>query len=86
MSSIREKVLEDLIDFELWRTYTIMDGKKVYTYEMEFPEYKEKLESEGSTWIVLKYDCMREYYQRNKERLDKEVSEILKKEAECLEK
>ena len=77
MSKIREQVLQDILEIEFWHTYTEKKGKRVYTYEKEFPEYKKQLESEGSDWIVLVYDCLNEYYLKNKKRLDKEVSEIL---------
>jgi len=74
--SIRNKVLEDLIELELFHTYQIIKGKKVYTYELEGYD-KEKIEAEGSTWIVYVYDCMNDYYNKNKEYFDNWVNECL---------
>lgn len=81
MGSYRDKVIEDIIDVELFHSYTIgKDGEKIPTYVSEGFD-KEKIEAEGSIWIVYVYDCMREYYQRNKRRIDKEARRILMAEA-----
>lgn len=74
--NIRDQVLNDLIELELFNTYQLIDNKKVYIYEVEGYD-KQKIESEGSTWIVYIYDCMREYYQKNKLYFDKWVNEVL---------
>ena len=74
---IRETVLNDLVEMELFHTYQIVNGKKVFTYELEGYD-KEKIEAEGSTWIVYVYDCLNNYYQKNKKYFDKWVTEILR--------
>lgn len=79
MSHLRNTILKDIIEMELFLGYTLDEkGNKVYTYESEWPDDKEKFETEGSTWIVFIYDCYNEYYQRNKERLEQEVNNVLK--------
>lgn len=76
--SIRDQILEDLIQLELFHTYTLdKQGNKVYTYESEGYD-KEKIKSEGSIWIVYIYDCMSEYYRKNKEYFDNWVDDVLK--------
>ena len=73
---IREEILEDLIELELFNTYCVVNDEKVYTYEIEGYD-KEKIESEGSIWIVYTYDCMNDYYSRNKDYFDEWVNEVL---------
>ena len=76
---VREIVLNDIVSMEFFHTYTInSSGKKVYTYEAEYPADKEKFETEDSTWIVFIYDCLNEYYLKNKEYFDNVVNETLK--------
>ena len=76
MNQYREQVLNDLVELELLHTYQMINGKKIYTYEFEGYD-KDKFESEGSIWIVYIYDCMSEYYHKNKEYFDKWVNEVL---------
>lgn len=75
--TIRDRVTQEVVEIELFHTYQIIDGKRKYTYEIEGYD-KAKIEAEGSTWIVYVMDCMREYYQKNKARIDKEVTRILR--------
>lgn len=80
MNSIRGKILNDIVEIEFFHTYTIdKAGNRVYTYEAEYPNDKDKFEAEGSTWIVFIYDCLSEYYHRNKEHFDDAVDKILRK-------
>ena len=73
---IRERIAQEIVETELFHTYRVHDGKRIPTYMAEGYD-REKIESEGSTWIVYVYDCMRDYYERNKERIEREVDEIL---------
>ena len=75
--NIREQVLNDLVELELFNTYQIIKGKKKYTYEIAGYD-KDKIESEGSTWIVYTYDCMNDYYNKNKEYFDEWVNDELR--------
>lgn len=75
--SIREQVLNDLVEMELFHTYQIINGKKVFTYEIEGYD-KEKIEAEGSIWIVYVYDCLSEYYHKNKEYFDNWTTDVLR--------
>ena len=74
--NIREQVLQEHIEMELFHTYQIIDGKEVRTYELAGYD-KEKIECEGSTWIVYVYDCMNDYYNKNKEHFDNWVNDSL---------
>ena len=71
--NIRQQVLNDLIELELFHTYQIINGTKKYTYEVEGYD-KDKIESEGSIWIVYIYDCMREYYQKLCQRIKQKTT------------
>ena len=73
---IRERIAQEIVEMELFHTYIKRNGEKSPMYE-ELGYDKEKIEAEGSAWIVYVYDCMRDYYERNKERIEREVDEIL---------
>ena len=73
---IREKIAQEIVEIELFHTYQVRDGEKIPTYVVEGYD-REKIESEGSTWIVYVYACMRDYYERHKERIEAQVDEIL---------
>jgi len=73
---IRERIAQEIVETELFHTYQIHDGKRIPTYVVEGYD-REKIESEGSIWIVYVYNCMRDYYERHKERIEREVDEIL---------
>ena len=73
---IRERIAREIVEIELFHTHIVKDGKKIPTYVAEGYD-REKIESEGSTWIVYVYDCMRDYYERHKERIEREVDQIL---------
>lgn len=75
--NIREQILQECIEIELFNTYSIVDNKKVPTYVLAGYD-KEKIECEGSTWIVYVYDCMGDYYRKNKEYFDNWVNDCLK--------
>ena len=76
MNKIKESVIEEIVDIELFHTYTIQNGKKINCYETEGFD-KDKIEAEGSTWIVYVMDCMNEYYHRHKDRIDSEARDII---------
>jgi len=73
---IRERIAQEIVETELFHTYRMHNGEKIPTYIAEGYD-KEKIESEGSTWIVYVYACMQDYYERHKERIEREVDEIL---------
>ena len=73
---IRERITQEIVERDLFHTYVEKNAEKLPTYE-ELGYDKEKIETEGSVWIVYVYDCMRDYYERNKERIEREVDEIL---------
>lgn len=75
--SLRERVLQRVIERELFYSFIRVDGKKVYTYELEGYD-KEKIEAEGSIWIVYVYDCMRDYYEKHSEEIDSMVNDELR--------
>ncbi len=76
---IKEQILNEIVPLELFHTYQLVNNKKVYTYELEGYD-KEKIESEGSIWIVYIYDCINEFYHKNKAYFDKCIIDILKQE------
>jgi hypothetical protein len=78
--NIRQQVLQELIELELFHTYQIINGKEVFTYELEGYD-KEKIECEGSTWIVYVYDCINDYYHKNKKYFDSWTSECFQNAA-----
>ena len=78
--NIREKIREKIVEMELFHTYVIgKDGEKIPRYVAEGYE-REKIEAEGSIWIMYMWDCMRDYYEKNKERIEREIDEILRAE------
>ena len=79
--TIREQILSDLVRAELFYGYQIVDGKKVPTYVAAGYD-KEKIEAEGSIWMVYVYDCMADYYKKHKKHFHKLVEQILLKELE----
>jgi len=78
--NIREKIREKIVEMELFHTYVIgKDGEKIPRYVAEGYD-REKIEAEGSIWIMYMWDCMRDYYEKNKERIEQEIDEILRAE------
>jgi hypothetical protein len=74
---IRGRIAQEIVELELFHTYMEEEGTKIPTYVAEGFD-REKLEAEGSIWIVYVYDCMREYYQRHRERIEEQTNEILR--------
>jgi hypothetical protein len=77
MGNIREQVIEEIVNMDLFHTYQIIKGEKVPTYVIEGYD-KEKMEAEGSIWIVYVYWAMSDYYQKHKDEIDKEANRILR--------
>ena len=78
--NIRDRIREEIIEMELFHTYVLgRDGEKIPRYVVEGYD-REKIEAEGSMWIVYVWDCMRDYYEKNKERIEREIDEILRAE------
>jgi len=76
--SIRDKVREEVVDMELFHTYTLdKNEQKIYRYEMEGYD-KEKIETEGSSRIVYVMDCRNDYYNKHKKEIEETVDEILR--------
>jgi hypothetical protein len=76
-SSYFNQAIEDIIIFDLSEKYSNDGGKStIYGYELAGYD-KEKFESEGSTWIVYIYDCMNDYYHKNKKDIDKRARKML---------
>lgn len=74
---LREKIAQEIVELELFHTYVEEGNKRIQTYVAEGYD-KEKIEAEGSIWIVYVYDCIREYYQRHQERIEELINEILR--------
>jgi hypothetical protein len=74
---LRERIAQEIVELELFHTHQIEEGKRIPTYVVEGFD-REKVEAEGSIWIVYVYDCIREYYQRHRERIEEEINEILR--------
>jgi len=66
---ITDQIIKDIVNLEI--SNLTDEELKSYGYD------KAKLEAEGSIWIVYVYDCMNDYYQRNKKRIDELVNETL---------
>jgi len=78
--NIRDRIREEIIEMELFHTYIMgRDGEKTPRYVAEGYD-REKIEAEGSTWIMYVWDCMRDYYEKNKKRIEREIDEILRAE------
>ena len=78
--NIRDRIREKIVEMELFHTYVIgKDGEKMPRYVAEGYD-REKIEAEGSIWIMYVWDCMRDYYEKNKERIEREIDEILRAE------
>ena len=78
--NIRDKIREEIVEIELFHTYVIgKNGEKIPRYVAEGYD-REKIETEGSMWIMYVWDCMRDYYEKNKERIEREIDEILRAE------
>ena len=78
--NIRDRIREEIVEIELFHTYIMgRDGEKIPRYVAEGYD-KEKIEAEGSIWIMYVWDCMRDYYEKNKERIEKDIDEILRAE------
>ena len=78
--NIRDRIREEIIEKELFYTYVMgRDEEKIPRYVVEGYD-REKIEAEGSMWIVYVWDCMRDYYEKNKERIEQEIDEILRAE------
>ena len=78
--NIREKIREEIVEKELFHTYVVgKNGEKIPRYVAEGYD-REKIEAEGSIWIMYVWDCMRDYYEKNKERIEREIDEILRAE------
>ena len=78
--NIRDRIREEIVEIELFHTYVIgRDGEKIPRYVAEGYD-REKIEAEGSIWIMYVWDCMRDYYEKNKERIEREIDEILRAE------
>ena len=78
--NIRDRIREEIVEIELFHTYIMgRDGEKIPRYVAEGYD-KEKIEAEGSIWIMYVWDCMRDYYEKNKERIEREIDEILRAE------
>jgi len=78
--NIRDRIREEIIGMELFHTYVIgKDGEKMPRYVAEGYD-REKVEAEGSIWIMYVWNCMRDYYEKNKERIEREIDEILRAE------
>lgn len=75
--SLRRRIAQGLVELELFHTHRVLEGEKIPTYVAEGFD-KEKIEAEGSIYVVYVHDCMNEYYQRHKERIEKEVDEVLR--------
>jgi len=68
--TLRDKLINEIID---------NDFTQMTKEDLESQGYDStKFEAEGSIWIVYIYDCMRNYYQKNKTEIDNRVNEILK--------
>jgi len=75
--NIRDKIRGEIIEKELFHTYvTGKDGKKILRYIAEGYD-RERIEAEGSMWI---WNCMRNYYKKNKKRIERNIDEILRAE------
>ncbi|RLC74655.1 MAG: hypothetical protein DRI61_16275 [Chloroflexi bacterium] len=78
--NIRDRIREEIVEIELFHTYIMgRDGEKIPRYVAEGYD-REKIEAEGSIWIMYVWDCMRDYYEKNKERIERNIDEILKAE------
>ena len=77
MDNIREKMIEEIVEEELFHTYVETENGVVMTYIDEGFD-KEMIEAEGSIYVVYVIDAMREYYQRHKSRIDERVNERLR--------
>ena len=73
---IRNRIASEIAEMELLHTYVMKGKQKLYTYEIEGFD-KEKIEAEGSIGIVYVQDCLSEYYQKHKERIEEEVDGVL---------
>lgn len=72
---IRRKLAEEIVETELFYSKTTPGDIPVYVAE-GFDQ--EKMEAEGSNWIVYQYDAINEYYQRHKESIEETIDDILK--------
>lgn len=76
-NKVRNRIAQEITELELFHTYRIEADKTIPTYVAEGFD-KEKIEAEGSIWIVYVQDCIREYYQRHRERIEEAVNNILR--------
>ena len=74
---LRDRIAQEIVELELFHTYRIEESKTIPTYVSEGFD-KEKIEAEGSIWVVYVYDCIREYHQRHRERIEEAVNNILR--------
>lgn len=72
---IRRKLAQEIVETQLFYGTATPDDIPVYVAE-GFDQ--EKMEEEGSDWIVYRYDAMNEYYQRHKESIEETIDDILK--------
>ena len=66
---IRDQIINDIVNME----FNNMNQEEFETLGYDY----EKFSTEGSCWILYVWDCMADYYKKNKPRIDKEVNEIL---------
>jgi len=74
---LRSRIAQEIVELELFHTYRIVEDKVLPTYVDEGFD-KEKIEAEGSIYVVYVQDCMSVYYQRHKEWIEEAVDNILK--------
>lgn len=77
MTGLRSRIAQEIVESELFHTHRVVEGEKIPTYVAEGFD-KEKIEAEGSIYVVYVYDCMNKYYQRHKERIEGAVNDILR--------
>lgn len=78
MGSIRDQLKENAINLLLFNTHTFdKDENEIPTYVSEGYD-REKIEAEGSTWIMYVYACMNDYYEKHKEEIDEMVNDELR--------
>jgi len=75
--NLKNRIAQEIIEVELFHTYRIKENETIPTYVDEGFD-KEKIEAEGSIWIVYVEDCIREYYQRHRERIEEAINNILR--------
>lgn len=76
--SYKDQAIADVIcaEFSLMTREEIESMTFAGTYGSEHYDY-DKIYCEGSTWVVYWYDVMKDYYSKNKERIDQEALHLL---------